>query len=146
MSTSLPTRRTNADKRSRVSRFLNDREGVQWTDSRIAEQCGVSHTFVASMRRELESVANSAAAMAKGQRRSGSDGKSYPAERRILRTEPQLLTPATSKDDDPDGGNRVQAIASLEQIKQWLKRLDLYGRHAAALDAIKEDLRCPRDS
>lgn len=134
-------RRTNADKRFMVSRFLSDREWVNWTDSRIAEQCGVSHTFVASMRRELESVANSAAAMVKDQRRSGSDGKSYPAERRISRTEPQILTPATNKDDDPDERNRVRALTSLEQIKRWLKRLDLYGRHVAALEAIEQDLR-----
>jgi hypothetical protein len=133
-------RRTNADKRYMVSRLLSDPEWVNWTDSRIAEQCGVSHTFVASMRREFETVANSPAARARTGRRSGSDGKSYPAERRIVRVPLEIRPEQESKDDDPEERNRARALTALDQVKRWLKTLDLYGRHMTALEAIEHDL------
>lgn len=43
-------RRTNADKRRAVEALLRDEEWAQWGDNRIARQCGVSHTFVSSVR------------------------------------------------------------------------------------------------
>jgi hypothetical protein len=43
-------RRTNADKRRSVLRLLNDGEWGKWSDRKIADQCGVSHTFVAQVR------------------------------------------------------------------------------------------------
>lgn len=43
-------RRTNADKRRAVTMLLQDDEWVQWSDSAIARQCGVSQPFVASVR------------------------------------------------------------------------------------------------
>jgi transposase-like protein len=43
-------RRTNADKRRAVTMLLDDDEWGQWSDSAIARQCGVSHTFVATVR------------------------------------------------------------------------------------------------
>ena len=39
-------RRTNADKRAAVLRWLEDEEGRQWTDSHIAKMCHVSHDTV----------------------------------------------------------------------------------------------------
>ena len=42
-------RRTNADKRSAVLRWLQDDEGRQWTDSHIAKQCHVSDFLVNSV-------------------------------------------------------------------------------------------------
>lgn len=44
-------RRTNEDKRNSVQGMLDDAEWSQWTDRKIADHCGVSHTFVAAMRR-----------------------------------------------------------------------------------------------
>lgn len=46
-------RRTNADKRRAVETLLQDPEWVKWTDRAIAERCGVSHPFVANLRREI---------------------------------------------------------------------------------------------
>lgn len=43
-------RRTYADKRKAVMTLLDDFEWSQWSNSEIARHCGVSHTFVASLR------------------------------------------------------------------------------------------------
>ncbi len=45
--------RSNADKRRAVETLLKDPEWSQWSDRVIAKQCGVSHTFVGEVRREL---------------------------------------------------------------------------------------------
>ncbi|WP_375553374.1 ParB N-terminal domain-containing protein [Roseovarius mucosus] len=46
-------RRTNADKRRAVWTLVADAEWGAWSDRQIAKQCGVSHTFVANLRREI---------------------------------------------------------------------------------------------
>lgn len=46
-------RRTNADKRRAVLTLLQDEEWQRWSNREIARQCGVTHTFVAKLRREL---------------------------------------------------------------------------------------------
>lgn len=46
-------RRTNADKRRAVEAALRHERGMTMSDNAIAEHCGVSHTFVGSVRREL---------------------------------------------------------------------------------------------
>lgn len=43
-------RRSNDDKRKAVQTLLSDAEWSKWSDREIAKQCGVSHTFVASLR------------------------------------------------------------------------------------------------
>lgn len=50
-------RRTNADKRKAVRTMLDDAEWSQWSDRKIADACGVSHTFVALMRKADEVAA-----------------------------------------------------------------------------------------
>lgn len=44
-------RRTNQDKRKAVETLLADPEWKAWSDRRIAEICGVTHPFVAQLRR-----------------------------------------------------------------------------------------------
>ena len=51
-------RRTNEDKRRAVMTLLNDEEWRGWSDNRIAQLCGVSHTFVGSLRSSLATVAS----------------------------------------------------------------------------------------
>ena len=46
-------RRTNSDKRRAVHTLLVDDEWKAWSDRKIADTCGVSHTMVAIARREL---------------------------------------------------------------------------------------------
>jgi ParB-like chromosome segregation protein Spo0J len=43
-------RRTNADKRKAVQTLLDDSEWAGWSSREIAELCGVTHPFVASIR------------------------------------------------------------------------------------------------
>lgn len=52
-------RRSNADKRRAVMMALSDSTLQKWSDRKIAELCGVSHIFVASIRGELETVSSS---------------------------------------------------------------------------------------
>jgi hypothetical protein len=133
-------RRTNADKRYMVTRFLSDREWVKWTDSRIAEQCGVSHTFVAAMRRELESVSNSVAASVKFLPRRGSDGKNYPPDRKPLRDLPQAENGDKKPTPEPVKDCRTRTISLLRQTKRYIKVLGLDPRHMIALEAIEKDV------
>jgi ParB-like chromosome segregation protein Spo0J len=44
-------RRSNADKRKAVQTLLADAEWAAWSDRKIAEACGVTHPFVAHLRR-----------------------------------------------------------------------------------------------
>lgn len=44
-------RRTNADKRRAVLTILEDPEWSEWSDREIARRCGVTHPFVAKLRR-----------------------------------------------------------------------------------------------
>ncbi len=46
-------RRTNVDKRRAALTLLQDEEWQRWSNREIARQCGVTHTFVAKLRREL---------------------------------------------------------------------------------------------
>ena len=46
-------RRTNDDKRRAVETLTADAEWSKWTDREIAKACGVSHTFVATIRRPV---------------------------------------------------------------------------------------------
>lgn len=51
-------RRTNADKRKAALMLLEDSEWGKWSDNRIASEIGLSHTFVASVRASLATVAS----------------------------------------------------------------------------------------
>lgn len=49
-------RRTNADKRRAVLVLLEDFEWSEWNNTKIAEVCGVSATFVDKIRKEMNTV------------------------------------------------------------------------------------------
>jgi len=51
-------RRTNADKRRAVETLLRDDEWRRWASNKIATLCGVSHTFVDSVRSSLATDAS----------------------------------------------------------------------------------------
>lgn len=80
-------RRSPADKRKAVTLALKMRDGL--TDRAIAEHCGVSHTFVAEIRRQLATLPTEkaeqlevlppAGAPPPPPTRTGRDGKQYPA-------------------------------------------------------------------
>lgn len=64
-------RRTNADKRRVVERLLQDLEWCQMSDNAIAQQCGVSHSFVGKLRQENLLTLNGV----KSTSRKGADGR-----------------------------------------------------------------------
>ncbi|RIK74362.1 MAG: hypothetical protein DCC68_23265 [Planctomycetota bacterium] len=64
-------RRTNEDKRRAVMAALSHTEGAKLSDVKIAEHCGVSHTFVAKLRGELSATCNGC----KSPHRTGRDGR-----------------------------------------------------------------------
>jgi hypothetical protein len=79
-------RRTNADKRKSVELALSTERGRASSDRVIADQCGVSHPTVTAVRaaswKDLPPE-NEA------ERRTGKDGKSYPARKPIPQPEPE---------------------------------------------------------
>lgn len=67
-------RRSNVDKRRAVETLLRDQEWMQWSDSVIADKCGVSQPFVGGIRKQLITVIG----CDNGQSaRKAADGKSY---------------------------------------------------------------------
>lgn len=67
-------RRSNEDKRRAVECLLKDEEWSQWSDRRIAEVAGVSHTTVATLRNSIEDqLANFASS--NDSARVGADGR-----------------------------------------------------------------------
>ena len=59
-------RRSNADKRKAVSVLLEDFEWSEWTDVKIAEQCGVSSMFVGKQRKEINGDAQTERRVVRG--------------------------------------------------------------------------------
>jgi len=75
-------KRTNEDKRNSVMTLLNDNEWVTWSNSQIVARAGVTHPFVADLRRQLETVTSSPAAQTKDEPKIGKDGKSRKARKK----------------------------------------------------------------
>lgn len=90
-------RRTNGDKRKIVLTFLEDKEWGKRSSAWIAEHCGVSHTFVDDLRRELANTPESQVATVATSTRVGKDGKKYPAKKKPA----ESAKPANGK---PPGG------------------------------------------
>jgi ElaB/YqjD/DUF883 family membrane-anchored ribosome-binding protein len=59
-------RRTNADKRRAVLVLLEDFEWSEWNNTKIAEVCGVSATFVDKIRKEMNTVAPTTRKVSRG--------------------------------------------------------------------------------
>lgn len=83
-------RRSNEDKRLAVRTLLRDKEWGKWSDRQIADVCGVSHPFVASIRNPEKAAQQQAQRDASAARKVESD--STPAEQ----TAPQSHSPAAS--------------------------------------------------
>lgn len=102
-------RRTNADKHKAVSTLLKDAEWVTWSDSVIAEKCGVSHPFVGKLREQLVTVTSCQ------KKRKGKDGKTYkrkatntPRSSIVIDDEPGCDEPADDCDEPVDCPKEVQ--------------------------------------
>ncbi|MFP4239812.1 MAG: ParB N-terminal domain-containing protein [Rhodosalinus sp.] len=95
-------RRTNDDKRRAVLTLLEDEEWGQWSDREIARQCGVTHPFVAKLRRELR---GDEAEGGNGYHPQGSPDMSSDDS---LASRPRSETEgaSTAGPEEPDGGSR----------------------------------------
>ena len=93
-------RRTNADKRAAVLRWLEDEEGKQWTDSHIAKMCHVHHDTVGKV---AISLAESA-------------GENYerPTRRRYIDKHGNVSWMETAKINEPDETDDSQSELDLE--------------------------------
>lgn len=143
-------RRTNQDKRHMVTRILNDKEWVKWSDRRIADQCGVSAQFVANVRSELTSIEGSAASGHAAGPRIGADGKlrkrpETSSDRRVS-TSPASISivrsNAVHNDDDCSGqvAQRQRTLAIIESLRKALMELDLYECCSAELKSIRDQV------
>jgi len=101
-------RRTNDDKRRAVETLLGDAEWAAWTDREIAKACGVSHTFVATIRRP-----------AVAEKRQENRDKS--AAKRIASVEPGSTTPAKNSASpvEPDCTAAVTEEAANEEDEEF---------------------------
>jgi uncharacterized ParB-like nuclease family protein len=81
-------RRTNADKRKAVGKLLDDPEWTQWSDRRIAEQCGVSDRFVNQVRAERSANRSQTQSTRKAKRR----GKTYQIDTSNIGAKPAAET------------------------------------------------------
>ena len=112
-------RRTNADKRAAVLRWLEDDEGRQWTDRYIAEQCHVSDFLVNSADVSLQE--------------NGSDTYDRPTKRKYIDKHGNISWMETAKINEPDEPDADQAELDLEmpskEVLAYLKQFQ-YGSRA----------------
>lgn len=119
-------RRCSADKRQAVMTLLKDKEWAAKSDRWIAEQAGVSHTFVAEIRNELAPPTREPAAT-----RTGRDGKRY-----------QGGNAATSKAADSAGeaapDNVGRSIAH-PHVRQAFESDGVFADLMARIEAVRRD-------
>ena len=99
-------RRTNADKRVAVLRWLQDNEGRQWTDSHIAKQCYVSDFLVNSVDVLLQE--------------NGSDTYDRPTKRKYIDKHGNVTWMETAKINDATSTAEV-VIAGEKSASEVLK-------------------------
>lgn len=89
-------RRSNDDKRRAVTIALADSGLAKWSDSKLAQLCGVSHPFVGQVRAELVTVTGSAQQKdcIRNGVHIGSDGKSRPANKASQITQREKIVAA----------------------------------------------------
>ena len=93
-------RRTNADKRAAVLRWLEDDEGKQWTDAYIAKMCHVNHKTIGNIATSLEKFP--------------SENYERPTRRRYIDKHGNLSWMETAKINEPDETDDSQSELDLE--------------------------------
>ena len=135
-------RRSNADKRRAVKLAL--KEFPDRSDRLVAELCAVSHEFVRSCRPQVSTVDTSKNGEPTKQveKRTGKDGKSYPAASAPDSFDPAALeaqpAPPLPKSGKPTVSvkDRKDCHAHLGGLIRALGRVGLYDEFHATLDAI----------
>lgn len=99
-------RRSNDDKRRAVTIALADAGLAKWSDSKLAQLCGVSHPFVGQVRGELVTVTDSPPEKRTGPDaivngvRIGSDGKQYPGTKASQFSQREKIIAAVVAEED----------------------------------------------
>lgn len=123
-------RRTNADKRKAVQTILGDQEWAKWSDHEVARRCGVSHMFVGTVRRSLETVSSEATPTARtyttkhgteAVMRTGNIGSAPKAEPSKRTLEPQRPADAHAPADADELAEAHHTITDLAQENERLQ-------------------------
>lgn len=114
-------RTTTADKRKAVEAMLADAEWVTWSDRKIAEACGVSHSFVAAIRnpqvaqkQKENRQASSTKKATKVESDSTSVGDTEPQKQPAKPAKPAYVEP---EDSDYSGPSNEELQAAQEAAK-----------------------------
>jgi hypothetical protein len=132
-------RRTYADKRRAVLIVLANPAWRKWSDRRVAETCKVAHSFVGTLRDELEKKeeaeaqkngagAESANGAAKPKTRTGRDGKEHATTREKKKADKGPVKDAF--------GNEVPKSCLDIFSDRWLQ--DTYDLFALSLERLRE--------
>ena len=127
-------RRTNEDKRRAVETLVNDAEWSKWTDREIAKACGVSHTFVAAIRRpevtERQQV-----------NRDKSAAKRVESDSTASKVKPLIKDPAPKSEPASPS-----PAAECNPIAQQTEQDDEFGPSAEELAFLEEKEKADRDA
>jgi len=102
-------RLSNADKRHKVTIALNDSTLGKWSDRKLAELCGVSDSFISSMRAEVRTDCTSAPENTE-ETRTGSDGKTYPASKAAAEAQRQQIVDALNANSKKSNREIAKAV------------------------------------
>ena len=98
-------RRTNAEKETAVSRWLEDEEMCQWTDGHIAKECLVSAPFVSKVARSLETISSRPTK----RKHLDSDGEiQWQETKKIGTNQPTAYNPKAQLETEKNGCIRAQ--------------------------------------
>lgn len=138
-------RRTNEDKRRAVTTLLNDPEWAAWSDREIANQCGVSHSFVAAVRSPVvaikqqenrqSSALKTAAVESDSTRPVESDSTPQPAPFNHLESKAVEFSEPPATDELTDLRDRYEEMA--ESFKATQAENEMMGRAFDADDKLK---------
>lgn len=119
--------RSAATKRKIVIAMLSDIEWQDWSDREIAKQCGVSHPFVAAMRKEVGST--------KTETKYKRDGKT------VVRKEPEKQEESPAAEFSEEAVQQEEMRAVMDQLR--VENEDLQDQLTAVLsesvDATKRE-------
>ena len=151
-------RRSNADKRKAVSAMLADAEWSQWSDRKIAEACGVSHTFVANLRKpdEVATVAtpkvekvqsDSTSKPEKPPKRTLNLPHEQPADEDQLIEAQHTISELAQENEDLRDKLAVESLMDPEEAKtQTLETIQELRERVRVLEAENAALKVSRDT
>jgi ParB-like nuclease domain len=112
-------RRSRSDKEKAVTTLIDTPRWSGWSDREIARQCGVSHPFVAAVRRELETFPDAGAEQAAATETTPAPNTAAPVRRRTVRRGGRRYKLNTAR----IGRGRSHPRGEVAKLKRALERL-----------------------